>query len=571
MKKQTLFLVTLLFTLTLQAQVEKSNVTNTNLLQFPKEQTHLQTNTNLVLVGEYIYYKMFTLSNGELSDISKIGYVELIDASGKTVIKHILNLKNSTASNRIFVPTELKTGHYKLLTYTNWTKNNTKKSYNSKNIYIINAFTNSTQKVENAETTLKIQKVKTLKNQALSNNISIKIPKKTYSNRELVKIDIETNSAFKNGNYSLSVTKLDSIAIKNDKEDSFIAEQESNILFIPEMRGQLITGKITNLIEASDVKNKNVALSIPGENFSFKIAETNAHGQFFFNLDTKSDNSNATFQVIEKNNEDFKIEIQKHIDNKYADLNFSNLEIDNSLKYNLEKRNIENQIENAYYQNKKDSIIAQSPTKPFYKTTEKLYILDDYTRFKTVRETFIEVMNETGLRKDGDNYRVLVYDYYDEKKTQAIRDIDPLVIVDGMIVQNNNDLVNYNPYKIESIGIVVGQYLYGSKLYQGIVSVSTFKKDFKTSITGDFILKTSLNLPEDQTLYFQPEYLNNIDNKHVPDYRRQLLWIPEVKLNQANNSFTMFTSDNKGTYKITLEGYNSNGDYTVSTNYFNVN
>ncbi|WP_055445640.1 hypothetical protein [Lacinutrix mariniflava] len=570
MKKHTLILALFLFALTLQAQIDKSKVT-IDLSQFQEEEAQLQTNTDLVLVGEYLYYKMFALSNGKLSNISKIGYVELIDANNNTIVKHILNLKNSAASQRIFIPTELKTGHYKLIAYTNWTKNNLEKSYFAKNVYVINAFSNTNQNITTNNAPIQLSKVKTLEVPVQNNNnIVISTPKQTYSNRELVTIDVETNTFFKDGNYSLSINKVDSIALENTLKDTFIAETPSNTLFIPEMRGQLITGTITNTVNPLDIKNKNVALSVPGKNFDFKISETNAFGQFFFNLDTKLHSNSATFQVIEDNNNEYKIEINKGNKNNYANNNFSNLEIDNNLKYTLENRNIKNQIENAYYQNKKDSLLTEFKTKSFYKTKEKLYVLNEYTRFKTVRETFIEIPNEAGLRKDGDNYRIIVYDRYDEKKSQAIRNIDPLVIVDGMIVQNNNDLVNYDSYKIESIGIVVGQYLYGTKLYQGIISISTSTKDFKTSIKGDFITETALNLPEDETLYFQPEYLSSADNKRVPDYRRQLLWVPKTNLNEVNNSFTTYTSDDKGTYKVTVEGYNTNGEYILSASYFNV-
>jgi hypothetical protein len=110
MKKQLLLLVTFLFAISLQAQVEKANYITIDVSQFPKEEAQITTNTNLVLVGEYLYYKMSALSNSKLSSISKIGYVELIDANNNTILKHILNLKNGTASHRIFIPTQLKTG-----------------------------------------------------------------------------------------------------------------------------------------------------------------------------------------------------------------------------------------------------------------------------------------------------------------------------------------------------------------------------------------------------------------------------------------------------------------------------
>ncbi|WP_452224740.1 hypothetical protein [Lacinutrix chionoecetis] len=572
MKKQSILLITMLLALSLQAQLEKSNLGTLDVSTLPKEEVQLQTNTNFALVGEYLYYKLSVLSNNKLNAISKIAYVELIDAENNTIAKHILRIKNNTSSNRLFIPSQLNTGEYKLIAYTNWSINNIKNAFYYKDIYIVNAFSASTQNSTNSNEAVTLKKAETLnKNEFGDGKIAISTTKLKYGTREPVTIDIAANTNYKNGNYSLSVLKIDSIAVVNKNSNNYTSAQPSTTLFIPEMRGQLVTGKITNTKNALDINEKNIALSIPGKDPYFKIAQTNKTGQFYFNLDATINSTNATFQVIEKNNEDFKIKLVNTDRINFKELSFRNLEIDQNLKHSLEQRNIKNQIENAYYENKKDSLLLESKTQPFYNTKEKNYILDEYTRFKTVRETFIEVINEAGLRKEGDNYRIIVYDRYDEKKSQAIRNIDPLVVVDGMIVQNNNDLINYSPQKIESIAIVVGQYLYGSKLYQGIISVTTFNQDFKITLTGDYILETTLNLPKDETIFYQPEYLSKADNKRIPDYRRQLLWLPNVTLTNNTNSFKTYTSDNTGTYKITVEGYNLNGEYTINNWYFEVN
>jgi len=51
------------------------------------------------------------------------------------------------------------------------------------------------------------------------------------------------------------------------------------------------------------------------------------------------------------------------------------------------------------------------------------------------------------------------------------------------------------------------------------------------------------------------------DNKfnRIPDYRNQLLWIPNFKLDRQEKIIKFFTSDNKGVYEICLEGFTNDG------------
>ena len=46
---------------------------------------------------------------------------------------------------------------------------------------------------------------------------------------------------------------------------------------------------------------------------------------------------------------------------------------------------------------------------------------------------------------------------------------------------------------------------------------------------------------------------------HIPDYRYQLLWKPDLNLNEGEMSIEFFTSDITGDFEISLEGYTNNG------------
>ena len=573
MNKNISLILVLLINLSLFGQIEK-NYLSENTSFSSKEKTVLKTNTDFVLAGEYLFYKLYTINNNKLSNISKIGYVELVGTNKNIVLSHKLKLQNGIGYNEMFIPSKVLTGMYKLIGYTNFSKNNSNESCYVKDIFIINPFTANTQEVKTKlKNSAQVNKKEKIITEIINNPlVSVSTQKNSYSKRELIEIDVQINEKIKEGNYSISIRKLDSIETINTGSRNYIPGKKSEILYIPEMRGELVMGKITNLKNASDTKNKHIGLSLPGKEYAFKVAKSNNEGHFFFNINEQYSSSVALFQVIENNNEDFKIELDSLKYNNYEELTFSDLKINSKLKYNIEQRNIQNQIENAYYEKKQDSILAPLKNDLFYSTLETKYDLDDYSRFKTVRETFIEVIGEAGLRRNSDNsYRFLVYDN-DLNDDNISSNIAPLVLVDGILVQNNNDLVYYDSKKIKSIAVVSGQYIYGSKVFEGIIDIKTFLQDFKTSVKGEFFIEKNLKKIEPKKIYYQPDYSDTETlNNRIPDYRRQLLWLPELDFNSTSGTYKAYTSDITGVFEVKLEGFNNLGEFVTASTFIEVN
>jgi len=75
---------------------------------------------------------------------------------------------------------------------------------------------------------------------------------------------------------------------------------------------------------------------------------------------------------------------------------------------------------------------------------------------------------------------------------------------------------------------------------------------------------TSINLellnPLDKKIYFKQVYDGSGKLKRIPDYRIQLLWLPNLEISSKTNEINFFTSDVNGTFEISLEGFTNNGD-----------
>lgn len=539
------------------------------------ETVFIHANATTFVSGETLLFKVYCLKSTDKtpSEVSKIAYVELVDESKKSVFKTKIVLEKSTGQGDYFIPTTLKTGNYKLIGYTTWTLNKPVSELFQIDIAVINPFTKEEKKpVGNSSNTKNIT-LETNNNEnhtaEISNsntNLKLSLPKKVFSNRELVDLKVEsTNSLAADGNYSLSVRKIDILPIKNQISAHEFAPVSSNKtllniqnpvnkIHLPELRGELISGKVTAKNNTDNVQNLTVALSIPGKSFAFEITQTDANGNFIFNIKNVYYTSNITVQIIDDKANNYDLALQNISDIDYSKINLNpGLDLSYTTKETLLERSISSQIENAYY-HKKVSTISKTPTlDPFYFPLAKQYILDDYTRFKTLKETVTEVATELYLKQNDGKTRLHVNDPSIFPQLQE----SALVLIDGLYLENQNELLTYpmkNVYKIE---LIVGRYYVGAKAFNGLVSFTTFNKDFVSNQTGSFILNTTILRPQPKKTYNKIEYAANADNERIPDFRNQLFWNPNVTLKNDNNLF--YTSDLSGTYEIKLEGFTKSG------------
>ncbi|ESU29387.1 hypothetical protein FLJC2902T_07860 [Flavobacterium limnosediminis JC2902] len=539
-----------------------------------EESLYLHCNTTTLLSGETLLFKVYAINphNKTFSTVSKIGYVEMLDSQNNSVMTQKINLKNGTGQGDFFITTTLKTGNYKLITYTNWTLNKTGNGVYQTDVFIINpferndltetdkkAFANNTQ-TDDLQT---VQKEETTK--ANNNLLTVKTDKSKYVTRE--KINLVIHSALENGlkgNFSVSVRKTDSLPIAKptnsvDFLNTVASKNNSNAKksrFLPELRGEILSGKITAKDGSKNLNDKVVSLSIPGKYFGFKMAKTDESGRFNFILDEHPGASNAVIQVTEKDRSEYTITLEETEKPDFKTLTTANpLGLNSKNKSDIENRSIANQIENNYYLKKRDSLINSTKTIPFFHPLQKEYILDDYNRFPTLKETIIEILKEVYHKKSKETYSIHLRDYTGQGEAYG----ESLVMIDGLQLQDVNELFEYDMQNIYKVSLVNQGYVYGPKVFNGVINFVTKKSDYETKASGDFIKTVTLNRPQTIKKYFHPDYSEK-KSERIPDYRYQLLWQPEVILTGEETTLSFFASDIKGEFQISIEGFTDNGN-----------
>ncbi|MGN7809150.1 hypothetical protein [Flavobacterium sp. 22076] len=530
------------------------------------ETIFIHTNAVTLVSGETLLYKVYCLKSSDKtpSGISKVAYVELVDDNKKSIFKTKIALENASGQGDYFIPTTLKTGTYKLIGYTNWMLNKPFSELFQLNINIVNPYKvdekTASQNIfaGNTNTT-----AESLKNE----NITLNLNKKIFSNRELVDLKIKSSNAnYTNGTYSLSVRKLDNIPAQNQiSAVNFAAataypvvldlKNENQKIILPEVRGEIISGKISAKNNSDKIDNISVGLSIPGKSFAFKVVQTDKNGNFIFNVNQTFYSPNIILQIIDEKANNYELTVNNAPEIDYTKVSFEkDAKLSYTIKESLLERSISSQVENAYFHKKVDNIEKTPTVEPFYYPLTKEYILDDYTRFKTLKETITEVAVEAYSKQKDDKLYLHVNDpsVFPQLPNPA------LVLVDGLYLENQNDLLTYNMKNVYKIEIIVGRYYVGAKSFNGLISFTTFDKDFKSTQTGSFIAKPTILRPQPKKIYNKVKYENMADNERIPDFRNQLFWNPDVQLNQDSET-SFYTSDLSGTFEIRLEGFTRSG------------
>ncbi|HUZ59314.1 MAG TPA: TonB-dependent receptor plug domain-containing protein, partial [Hanamia sp.] len=61
--------------------------------------------------------------------------------------------------------------------------------------------------------------------------------------------------------------------------------------------------------------------------------------------------------------------------------------------------------------------------------------------------------------------------------------------------------------------------------------------------------------------FYSPKYDHTNENSNQPDLRSTIYWNPEIKTGKDGNaSFDYYNADGTGTYKVTIEGIDDNGN-----------
>ncbi len=324
------------------------------------------------------------------------------------------------------------------------------------------------------------------------------------------------------------------------------------IEFLPEYRGELLTGSLASENEGI-LDGKAMTFSIPGEYFQIKSYLLDTNGFFRINYIPTFNDNDAYIQVMGHDDE-----LKLQIEDKFMASNLTFLsqpvKLDSVSIAEIVQRSIRNQVENDYYLVQSDSVPPFEDWVSQYDDFQNFYPLDDYNRFPSVEDHFTEYIIGARVSKIGGVPRIIVAPHRLRFPDQR----PPLITVDG-VPADVSRVLEFNPYKIRSIGIINKRYYLGPIVADGVVDVRTFDGNLAGLNPSAGIRKIRVKGITPRKLYMSlNKDLTNEPRK--PDLRDQLLWNPELQITTGGNHQLRFnTSDVEGNFDVVIEGRERSG------------
>lgn len=546
------------------------NISELNpLREVPQELIYVNHTGPVLFTGEYLYYGLhcFNVQTRRTSRISSIAYVALIDQKGQTVFEHKLRLERGKSYGDYFVPTELETGTYKLVAYTQWMKNSGLKQLFQDDIAIINPYRTPLATTTEIAQMVSLDAVPGMVN-ADSSVVGVSLTQKQISARQQGKIQIRNyKGPLGKGTYSVWVKRKEEIPFTRGKTatefvsqytlaDKRMPQLVGDSIFLPEQRGELIYGTVKDT-QGNPVSDEMVFISIPGKEFVLKFATSDGQGNFYSYVRERYKDNRVIMQTRD-DTKDLGIELGRPSVLEYGSLSFAELELRLEWQEMIVERSVRNQIDNQFFEVKPDSILLEDPRDPFDGGTPEAILLDDYTRFPTFEETLVEIVNTAGYRTGpgGSRYIRVLQDF--ETFDEPFNNDPALVLIDGVMIRDHGTIRNFDATQIEKIELIRDQFQMADQAYQGMMVISTFDGDYADEFQAKNSDIGTLQMARPEKNYFVQDHSKDTDSR-IPDYRSLLLWKPHLEVDTEPIDLEFYTSDIPGTYEVFLEGFTDYG------------
>lgn len=353
------------------------------------------------------------------------------------------------------------------------------------------------------------------------------------------------------------------------KWENVLKEREQNFKYLLEYEGHVIQAVVLDKESGAPLEGIPYFISLPGKLVQFYASKSNENGELKFLAEHFFGNSKMVFQSLLRENK-FSMKIINPFSETFSDFPMIPFSLDKSFSDVLRLHHIQMQVQNYYWQDKKNQLMAPDlDSLAFFGTPDKFYLLDDYVRFPTMEEVMREYVYEVRVRKHNKKFIFHILN----PTRQTFFSEPPLVLLDGVPVFDIDEIMAYNPLKVEKVEVVYDKYIFGRDLiYDGIVSYTTYKGNLEGFPVDPDLLNLEYEGLQLEREFYQPKYESETERRSPKPDRRQLLqWVPEMKTEESGqNHLSFYTSDLKGKFAVEIQGISVDGKAGVKTLFFEV-
>lgn len=328
--------------------------------------------------------------------------------------------------------------------------------------------------------------------------------------------------------------------------------------FLPEYSGHIVSGKVTSSQTGRPVGGISAYLSAPGNSREFYAAKSDEQGRVTFHTSGFYGYREILASTDAGTDSTIRFSVASPFSTKFSPDRVPFFVPFRSTSYNhLAMSGVNVQVRNIYRSAEMNQFsLSKTDSSTFYGKPQRRYLLDNYTRFKTMEEVLREYVTEsvlTGTKKQ--------YDLKLLKPGMGGFADNPLVLLDGVPIFNVNNIVNYDPLLIKSIDIINEEYISGGQSFNGIISFRTYDGKTPGLIPEPGAAIIDYEGVQKQREFYSPRYETPEQrSRRLPDFRDLLYWHPEAGTDeQGKRQLNFYTSDQTGKYIIVIQGLTQEG------------
>lgn len=481
-----------------------------------EERTYVTTDRDWYAAGETVYLSAFCVdvSDGvRLSDFSAVAYVELTSADGMALGGKVALLGGRGAGSLV-LPRNLPTGNYRLSAYTalSGREGNYDPRTGSRIISVYNTL--STDRVKDA--------------------VEVGLAPSSMLEEQSDSLQVRTLPDGRIGLTSSQAVSLSLSVYRNEPFPSYGKGSLAQALsvpagpatrdVVPEYDGEILTLHLTapDGQPFTGLTSPEVFVSRPGHPEDLYAARLQEDGKARF-FTSNFFGPGDMVVAMKKGAPAFKVEVES----PYRQLEpgaIPVLVLDPSRSEALTRLGARMQVTSAF---DSDTLYQQLPARQIAFLSDKStrYILDDYTRFATLREVFVEYLSDIRSRGRGEDLELQVRSFKREGAGMVFRDDPSLILVDGVPVFNHNLVYNLDPALVKSVEVYPYYTTFGQLMYSGVANFVTFKGDMGGIRFGD-----NVRILDYSGVAYPVAFTTPSEDLRYPSQRETLLWQPVVEL-----------------------------------------
>ncbi len=349
-----------------------------------------------------------------------------------------------------------------------------------------------------------------------------------------------------------------------------LAPEKSVMSFPPEYKGPIISAKIMNVRDNAPAINKQVFFSMPGKPFKFYSSSSDNNGIVWFDINDSYDDHDIIFQVNDRPGYSYRTELISPYADAYTGKSTAVFSPSVNIQDVLLNRSISMQVQNVYTADSmtKFSVPVIADSLPFFKHADRSYSLDDYKRFTTMEEVLREYIGEISVVVRNGKLHLKILNQADRE----FYDEDILVLIDGVALLDRDKIFSFDPLKVKKVDVITKGYVVGPSFFRGMVNFSTYDGGFKAGELDPNLVVVNYEGLQSQREFYSPVYETAQQQAtRIPDFRNTLYWSPSlITTKKGETNVQFYTSDQKGIYKVIVQGMGKDGPAATASFTFEV-